>query len=481
MTKKINKILIPIIISLLIGTNITISNTIANTKVLAATTEKILSSKITEDTILENEHIPYLVEDDITIPKNITLTINEGVKLKFAPNTKMNIYGTLIINGSSQSHVTFTSQTDEKWDKLLINSGLNTINYLDINNAKDGIEILNNEQPNKITNIQMTNCIYNYDFPNDNYIFFKNSILKATSTLTSDYDVNKDNSIDILDISYLANSYNLKSGQNGFLQSKDFNKDNIIDIYDLILLSKNVGATSSKLYGYTVFIDPGHGGSDPGAVQNGYKEKTINLSLAQKLKAELLKYGADVVMSRESDIAVSLDDRTTMATNSKADLFISIHHNSSESSSPTGITTYYSTYRPGIEISGVYAIYNGKKYPYISEGGGGFTINYNGKSKWVNYNTEDITVYDSTPSNAAIDSKALSTLMVNSISSLGFKNDGSIDSNLRVTRWTTMPSILLEAGFISNAAEAAKVTTSSMQQKIAEKTANSIASYYSTK
>ena len=75
-----------------------------------------------------------------------------------------------------------------------------------------------------------------------------------------------------------------------------------------------------------VFIDPGHGGKDPGAVGLA-KEKDINLSVILKLRALLISKGFDVMISREDDTFIDLTPRCDMANSYKADLFISIHHN----------------------------------------------------------------------------------------------------------------------------------------------------------
>ena len=78
-----------------------------------------------------------------------------------------------------------------------------------------------------------------------------------------------------------------------------------------------------------IFIDPGHGGSELGAVGClGDKEKDINLQIANKLKTKLSKMGANVYMSRECDGFVSLEDRVKMAKENCTDIFVSIHLNS---------------------------------------------------------------------------------------------------------------------------------------------------------
>ncbi len=78
---------------------------------------------------------------------------------------------------------------------------------------------------------------------------------------------------------------------------------------------------------YTVVLDPGHGGRDPGAVANGLREKDLNLRLAHKIAAALS--GVQVLLTRESDIFVSLKDRVIMAARAEADIFVSLHVNAS--------------------------------------------------------------------------------------------------------------------------------------------------------
>lgn len=76
-----------------------------------------------------------------------------------------------------------------------------------------------------------------------------------------------------------------------------------------------------------IFIDPGHGGSDSGAVSNGLIEKDINLIVAKEVKRLLEEQNVKVLMSREGDTYPSLDERASKANSFKADYFISIHHN----------------------------------------------------------------------------------------------------------------------------------------------------------
>jgi N-acetylmuramoyl-L-alanine amidase len=108
---------------------------------------------------------------------------------------------------------------------------------------------------------------------------------------------------------------------------------------------------SAGLANKVIVIDPGHGGSDPGAIgQGGLQEKAVNLAVALKTKALLEKAGAKVVMTRDKDVDVygpdasdveELKSRTTIANTLKADVFISIHSNSTVNREIGGTSTYF--------------------------------------------------------------------------------------------------------------------------------------------
>ena len=92
----------------------------------------------------------------------------------------------------------------------------------------------------------------------------------------------------------------------------------------------------------TVVIDPGHGGRDPGAIGlGGLREKDVNLRLSLILAKKLRAEGFDVVLTRKSDRDLDLEQRTVIAESRNADLFISIHANASRRKATQGIETYY--------------------------------------------------------------------------------------------------------------------------------------------
>ena len=148
-----------------------------------------------------------------------------------------------------------------------------------------------------------------------------------------------------------------------------------------------------------------------------------------------------------------MSDRVAIANNANADLFLSIHHDSAyPNTSVKGISTHYSTYRPLLDNEGLYT-----EYSHVWAG--------------------NIT-YDSTPCDAAAKSKILAERLASNLASLGFNNRGAHDHNLYVTKWTPMPSILIEAGFMSNDEEVLRVADPKMIQSIAQKIVDTIIEFF---
>lgn len=105
---------------------------------------------------------------------------------------------------------------------------------------------------------------------------------------------------------------------------------------------KGAGTTPRGMKSLVVVLDAGHGGSDPGAQANGVVEKTVNLKIAQYCKAELEEYsGVTVYMTRNDDTYLTLAQRAQVAVDKKADVFISLHNNSSTSAAPSGACVFY--------------------------------------------------------------------------------------------------------------------------------------------
>ena len=93
----------------------------------------------------------------------------------------------------------------------------------------------------------------------------------------------------------------------------------------------------------TIVIDPGHGGVDTGARGGrGAEEKTLTLDVARRLRTLLeMRLGVRVILTREDDLAISLDERAALANNSKADLFLSLHMNAAPVAGITGAEVFH--------------------------------------------------------------------------------------------------------------------------------------------
>ena len=127
----------------------------------------------------------------------------------------------------------------------------------------------------------------------------------------------------------------------------------ILLLFIVFILSFSiVRANNLELFGKLIYIDAGHGGVDPGAVYKDIHEKHINLSIAKRLRDELIKKGAIVYMTRYNDNDLSsikasrrkqsdLSNRAKLINTSNADIYISIHLNSSNNTNYNGVQMFY--------------------------------------------------------------------------------------------------------------------------------------------
>lgn len=175
-----------------------------------------------------------------------------------------------------------------------------------------------------------------------------------------------------------------------------------------------------------VVIDPGHGGKDPGAIGiNGVREKDVILPMSLKVASILEEQGIQVIMTRDRDHYVSLKNRSIMANERGADLFISIHANSMGMSRPdvNGIETYY--YRDGRNLA------------------------------------------------EAIHNSILRRVNVG--------NRGVRSARFYVLRHTTMPAVLVEVGFLTGRDDAKKLADPTYRQQVSEAIAAGILQYVNSR
>ncbi|MDA8234767.1 MAG: N-acetylmuramoyl-L-alanine amidase [Clostridia bacterium] len=187
------------------------------------------------------------------------------------------------------------------------------------------------------------------------------------------------------------------------------------------------------LAGRTVVVDAGHGGIDPGAVgATGLKEKDVAWDMTQGLVKLLQERGAQVILSRLDDTKIPLLQRTQVANEKGADIFVSIHTNASTNRQVNGTATYY--YAPS-------------SLPALYEQAG--------------------------------ERKKLALAVQNElIKELGRKDNGILQGNFAVIRETLMPSVLVETAFISNSTEEALLADSQFRARAAQAIARGIEAYF---
>lgn len=128
----------------------------------------------------------------------------------------------------------------------------------------------------------------------------------------------------------------LANGQTGYIASW------LVSTEDDIA-SEPIVVRGDELHNKIIIVDPGHGGTDGGATGTNYAtlEKTINLEVALKLRNKLEAAGATVVMTRSDDHALTLQQRVDVAVTNKANLFVSIHHNTHPNTQTNGTIVFY--------------------------------------------------------------------------------------------------------------------------------------------
>ena len=192
-------------------------------------------------------------------------------------------------------------------------------------------------------------------------------------------------------------------------------------VLSALLWIPETSASGSNLSGYTICVDAGHGGKDPGAV--GYVvEKDVNLAIALKVAKVLEMDGAKVVLTRDGDYFVTLSGRVQIANSAGCDIFISIHANSGPSSA-TGFEVYHY---------------------YTSSRG----------TTLATYVDEEIAKL------------------------IPLKNRGVKSAGFYVIKYTQMPAILIETGFVTNSYDASIISDESYQWKYAYAVLHGVQRYF---
>lgn len=197
----------------------------------------------------------------------------------------------------------------------------------------------------------------------------------------------------------------------------------------------------------TIVIDPGHGGKEVGAVgPGGLLEKDITLAVARKLAAALAKTGARIVMTREDDSLVSLDQRTAIANQYKADLFLSVHMNAAVVKGAKGSETYYLSLEASDELA--------KKAAETENALAG--SDPSSDLKLILWDlAQQAYIEESSRFAQAIQEE------MNAATSVA--NRGVKQAPFKVLVGATMPAALVEVGFITNAEEETKLQSEEFQ------------------
>jgi len=225
-----------------------------------------------------------------------------------------------------------------------------------------------------------------------------------------------------------------------------------------------------------VVIDPGHGGYDPGArdASGRFAEKDLALAIAILLARELEARGVSVAMTRETDTFLSLPERTRLADRDDADLFVSVHLNSSPNPRTSGIEVYYlnnTTDRAALRLARLEndaGNGNGASNGYGAQGGP--NLNYILSDLRQNYKAGE-----SASLARMIDSQTVAEL--NHAFELGVNPLGAKMGPFYVLVGAHMPAVLVECGFLSNPVEAARLAAPAYQGRIADGIAAAVVHY----
>jgi N-acetylmuramoyl-L-alanine amidase len=215
----------------------------------------------------------------------------------------------------------------------------------------------------------------------------------------------------------------------------------------------------------TIVIDPGHGGKDPGARgYQGTEEKDITLKVALKLR-DLLRQqkGIRVLMTRERDEFVELEDRAKFANGQEADLFVSIHVNSHPQRSVKGLEIYHFGEAKDQRALEVAARENGT--PLNSTGVG-----------WE-YLVADLLTAKKIEASLELAWTAKEAMVTNLNGQYTLVDHGVKTAPFYVLRFTSMPSILAEIAYISNSAEEDLLRTTRFTTRVAEALMEGITSF----
>ncbi len=217
--------------------------------------------------------------------------------------------------------------------------------------------------------------------------------------------------------------------------------------YEKVLVPLLWGPPTGSRRPLRIVLDPGHGGADSGTVNSALnlQEKNLTLDLAKRLAILLQQSGHEVLLTRSTDTAVALTERSKFANQVKADLFLSLHFNAGPTNRAAGTETYWLT--PGGQHS-----------------------------------TKDSANTGSTAQLPGNDYDALNINLAYEIQRALIAGLGSNDRGTRRARWVVLkdlkcPGVLIESAFLSDMTEARIYTQDAARQRLAQIIAAGVAAY----
>lgn len=190
-----------------------------------------------------------------------------------------------------------------------------------------------------------------------------------------------------------------------------------------------------------IVVDAGHGGHDNGATKNGLVEKHLTLDTALRLEQHLKKRGFTVIMTRKDDRFLELHDRANVANKQRRALFVSVHFNDSTTGSGDGVETFFASEKVAPSSAG---FFSKPVEPPPADNGAGF-------AQFVQQSI---------------------------ISRLGVKDRGIKGRQFAVVRHTRCPAVLVEGGFVNNAAEARKLANPRYRDQLAAAICEGVVAYH---
>jgi len=216
---------------------------------------------------------------------------------------------------------------------------------------------------------------------------------------------------------------------------------------------------------HTIVIDPGHGGKDIGATgPGGLLEKEATLAIANKLAAALAtKLGARVILTREDDSVVSLDQRTAVANQYKADLFLSVHMNAAPTKGAHGSEVYFLSLEASDELA--------KKAAESENASSGHTASQSDLK---------LILWDLAQQEYLAESNRFAQSIQEEMNALaGIQNRGVKQAPFKVLVGATMPAALVEVAFISNPDEETKLRNEQFQNTVVDALTRAVQRYKS--